>query len=140
MIPILGSLVRKLEPPTLATSWRSFQRMGHPASLAERPDMAELMEWYTSLTRDTATRTNDQALFGRIRPRDALSPADLARLQMPMSFFWGEADTFGNATVGRTLTETIPNAKLELVANSGHVPWLDAPHQAAKHVRTFSAA
>ena len=140
MIPILGSLVRKLEPPTLATSWRSFQRMGHPVSLAERQDIAELMEWYTSLTRDTATRTNDQALFGRIRSRDVLSPADLASLQVPMSFFWGEADTFGDAAVGRTLTESLPNAKLELVANSGHVPWLDAPQQAAEHVRTFLAA
>jgi hypothetical protein len=45
-----------------------------------------------------------------------------------------------NATVARTLTGTIPDAKLELVANNGHVLWLGAPHQAAKHVGMLVAA
>jgi pimeloyl-ACP methyl ester carboxylesterase len=140
LIPVLGALVRKLEPATLATSQRSFRRMGHPAVFAQRPDIAELLEWYTSLTRDTPTRTNDQALFARIRPRDALASAELAGLQMPMSFFWGEADTFGGATVARGLVEIIPDARLELVAQSGHLPWLDAPERAAAHVRSFLTA
>jgi pimeloyl-ACP methyl ester carboxylesterase len=140
MIPGLGGLVRKLEPPSLAASLRSFRGMGHGDAVMKRDDIAELMEWYTALTRDTATRTNDQTLFGRIRPSDALSYAALGTLNVPTSFFWGESDTFGGARVARALVQHMPSTVLEMVEASGHVPWVDAPERAATHVRAFVAA
>jgi pimeloyl-ACP methyl ester carboxylesterase len=80
---------------------------------------------------------NDQTLFGRIRPGDALTFTALAQLRMPTSFFWGEADTFGGARVARALVQHMPSAALELVEGSGHVPWVDVPERAAAHVRSF---
>jgi pimeloyl-ACP methyl ester carboxylesterase len=79
-------------------------------------------------------------LFSRIRLGDALTASELRRLQSPISFFWGEADTFGNASVARALVATLPNARLELVLGGGHLPWLDAPDRAAAHVRGALAA
>ena len=140
MVPLVGSIARALEPATLASAQRSFRRMGHSEAFTQRPDIVDQLSWYAALTRDTATRQNDQSLFGRIRPRDAITPAELARLQIPTSFFWGDADTFGGADVARRMAETMPNATLELVAQGGHLPWLDAPERAAAHLRAVLAA
>ena len=137
MVPVVGGLLRKLDRPTYATSRRSFQRMGHPETIDRREEVTALLEWYTALMRDTPTRANDQTLFGRIRSADALPAAELARLTIPTSFFWGADDTFGGVDVARVLAQTIPNAQLELIDRSGHLPWLDAPERAAEHVRSF---
>ena len=128
-----------LEGATPAATWRSFRRMGHAAPSLRRPDVAALLEWYTALMRHTPTQANDQRLFGRIRRPDALSASELARLAAPMSFFWGDADTFGGAQVARALVEHLPNAALEVLAGGGHLPWLDAPELAAAHIRAFLA-
>ncbi|HEU5100936.1 MAG TPA: alpha/beta hydrolase [Roseiflexaceae bacterium] len=137
IIPGLGALMRALEPATPVATWRSFQRMGHAAPTLRRPEVAALLVWYTTLMRYTPTQANDQKLFGDVRPGDALTTHELARLPVPMSFFWGEADTFGGAHVARALVAHIPNATLEFLVGGGHLPWLDAPERAAAHIRAF---
>jgi pimeloyl-ACP methyl ester carboxylesterase len=139
IIPGLGALARALEPATPTATWRSFGRMGHAAPILRRPDIAAQLMWYTALMRHTPTQANDQRLFGHIRRGDALSASELARLPAPMSFFWGDADTFGGADVARALVEHMPNATLELLAGGGHLPWLDAPERVAAHIRAFIA-
>jgi pimeloyl-ACP methyl ester carboxylesterase len=137
IIPGLGGLVRALEGATLAATWRSFRRMGHAAPTLRRPDVAALLVWYTALMCHTPTQANDQRLFRRIRRSDALSADELARLSAPMSFFWGAGDTFGGAHVAHALVEHLPNAALEVLVGGGHLPWLDAPEQAAAHLRRY---
>lgn len=137
VLPVLGPFIRRFAPPTLATSHQAFQRMGHPSALVHSATTAAFFAWYTALTRDTPTRTNDQTLFGRIRPSDRLRQAELGHISTPTSFFWGENDTFGGPAVARNLAAHIPHATLELVAHSGHLPWLDAPERAASHIRSF---
>ena len=138
-VPVVGELLRRLDRPTLATVIRTFRRMGHPATLARDPEVDAVLRWYSMLMRHTRTHANDPALFGRIRFRDALQPAELARLTMPVSFFWGATDTFGDAAVARDLVAMLPNARLEVLPESGHLPWLDAPERAAAHVRSALA-
>jgi pimeloyl-ACP methyl ester carboxylesterase len=139
-LPVLGPLMRRLSPPTLELSRRAFRWMGHQEALVYGEALAPFFAWYTALTRDTPTRANDQNLFGGIRPADALSRGQLARLPAPASFFWGAADPFGGPDVARALAATMPNAALELLPQSGHLPWLDAPERAAAHVRAFVGA
>lgn len=138
-LPGLGPILRRLSPPTLELSRQAFRWMGHQQAMVSGAEQAPFFAWYTALTRDTPTRANDQKLFGRIRPADALSRADLARVSMPASFFWGADDPFGGAEVARALVAAMPNAALELLPASGHLPWLDAPERAAAHVRSFLA-
>lgn len=139
-LPGLGPIMRRLSPPTLELSRQAFRSMGHQEAMVSGAAQAPFFAWYTALTRDTPTRANDQRLFGRIRPADALSKAELARLPMAASFFWGADDAFGGPEVARTLVAAMPNAALELLPASGHLPWLDAPARAAAHVRAFLAS
>jgi pimeloyl-ACP methyl ester carboxylesterase len=139
-LPGLGPIMRRLSPPTLELSRQAFRWMGHRDEVVTGEAMAPFFAWYTALTADTPTRANDQRLFGRVRPADALAPGDLARITAPASLFWGAADAFGGPEVARALVATMPDAALELLPNGGHLPWLDAPERAAAHVRAFLAA
>lgn len=138
-LPGLGPLLRRLTPASLEASRRAFRVMGHPEATVSGEAMTPFFAWYTALTRDTPTRAADQRLFGRVRPADALSRAELARLQAPASFFWGEHDPFGGPAVAAALAAAMPGAALELLPHGGHLPWLDAPERAAAHIRSFLA-
>jgi pimeloyl-ACP methyl ester carboxylesterase len=109
--------------------------MGHAPATLKRLDVAELLAWYTALTRETPTQAHEHALFARVRPGDTLMAADLAAVPTPTSFFWGPADTFGGAAVAQALTSRMPHAALDLLAGGGHIPWLNTPDHAAAHVR-----
>jgi pimeloyl-ACP methyl ester carboxylesterase len=52
---------------------------------------------------------------------------ELARLDQPTLFLWGEKDPLGAPSVGQSLADLMPNARLEVVADAGHLPWLDQP-------------
>ncbi len=136
-LPVLARVLRRFQPPTLAWAKRAFLHMGHTADAVAGTSFADYLQWYAGLIRYTRTRANDQTLFGRVRPRDALSSSELASLQVPTSFFWGKRDTFGRVHAARALAETFANAQLELVDDAGHLPWLDAPERAAAHVVSF---
>ena len=111
--------------------------IGHQTSMAAGKIPAVGFEWYAALLEHTDTRENDLRLFGRIRPRDQLTESDLAAVRTRSSFFWGLDDTFGGGDVAQRVAGAMPDAALELVADSGHLPWMDAPAEAAEHVRTF---
>ena len=136
-LPGLGSVLLRLEPPNLKTAKKAFRQIGHAKAMdaGRIPEVGLL--WYAVLLKETRTRENDLALFGRVRPKDMLSPAELGRISSPMSFYWGADDTFGGAQTALSVTEMIPGAGLEMSADSGHLPWMDAPAAAARHVQEF---
>lgn len=66
-----------------------------------------------------------------LRAKDSLGTHKLApelpRLDQPTLFVWGEKDPLGAPAVGQSLAALMPNARLEVVADAGHLPWLDQP-------------
>ena len=138
-LPGLRSVLLRMEPPNLETAKKAFRQIGHGKAMdaGRIPEVG--FHWYASLLKDTPTRENDLALFGRIRPKDRLSPAELGRIRCRMSFCWGTDDTFGGAGTARALAEMISGAGLEMLDESGHLPWMDAPAEAARHVQEFMA-
>ncbi|MFE6965089.1 alpha/beta fold hydrolase [Agromyces sp. NPDC057679] len=133
MIPGVNSLLRRLGTWTAESSLRNFTVMGHDREAMSRPALASFLRWYTALMTLTPTRANDQGLFARIRPRDALRPAQLAAAAVPMHFFWGRGDTFGGERSARRLTSLIAGSEVQLV-DGGHLPWLDDQAGAAEFV------
>jgi pimeloyl-ACP methyl ester carboxylesterase len=62
---------------------------------------------------------------------------ELAALDQPTLFLWGEKDPLGAPSVGESLAASMPNARLEVVADAGHLPWLDQPKVCADVLLEF---
>jgi pimeloyl-ACP methyl ester carboxylesterase len=138
-IPGLRNLLQLLDPPTLKNAKKAFRQIGHAKAIDSGRIPEVHFEWYAALLRETPTRENELGLFGRGRPRDMFTPADLGQVTGPMSFFWGSDDIFGQSDTARGVSEMIRGSELELLPDSGHLPWLDDPTGAGRHVTEFMA-
>lgn len=54
---------------------------------------------------------------------------DLRKIESPTLLVWGENDPLIPPTVGDLLQEEIPNSRLVLLQNAGHVPMFDRPRE-----------
>jgi pimeloyl-ACP methyl ester carboxylesterase len=64
---------------------------------------------------------------------------DLARLQVPTLFAWGDKDAFAPASSGEDMVSRMANAEIEIVADAGHLPYLDQPAAVAALLNPFLA-
>jgi pimeloyl-ACP methyl ester carboxylesterase len=60
----------------------------------------------------------------------------LHQLEAPVLLVWGDRDGVGPQW-GQRLVEVLPNARLSVVHEAGHLPWLDDPDRVAELVRDF---
>ncbi len=65
----------------------------------------------------------------------ALRP-ELPHLSCQTLFIWGTRD-FCSPSWGQQLRQLIPQARLELLSDAGHLAWLDAPQQVGNLLHTF---
>jgi 2-hydroxy-6-oxonona-2,4-dienedioate hydrolase len=132
---LLGTL-----PPTEGAARAVFRQIGHGASLDADLIAPELFDWYLALQRHTDTMEHEIAMIAsavRWRGFDeelTLHADELAAITTPTAFLWGTDDTFGGREVAETVVAAMPDATLEMVADSGHLPWLDDPVRAAGFV------
>jgi pimeloyl-ACP methyl ester carboxylesterase len=61
----------------------------------------------------------------------------LTQVTAPTCFIWGEQDPFGGRELARTFAGRFPDARLELMPNAGHAPWIDDPDHVARRVDEF---
>ena len=64
---------------------------------------------------------------------------ELARLDLPMMFIWGDHDDHGTPEAGRRACAILPRAQL-VVIGAGHMPWLDRPGESAAALAPFVRA
>ena len=62
---------------------------------------------------------------------------ELRDLQPPTCFIWGDKDAFAPPASGEEACKMMSHARLEVVKNAGHLPWLDDPQRCANVLRTF---
>ena len=76
-----------------------------------------------------------------LRAKDTLGTHKLApelrRLDQPTLFLWGDKDPLGAPAVGESLAAVMANARLEVVADAGHLLWLDQPKVCADALIEF---
>ena len=129
-IPGMGRLVATI-PPSERSVRMLFRSLGHGASLDDGRITQADLDTYVSLLRDTDTQRHEMAL-GRsvvspLRVLDRLLLTDelLATVRAPTCFIWGERDPFGGERTAQALARRIPDARIEMVPDAGHAPWLD---------------
>ncbi|MCB0998109.1 MAG: alpha/beta hydrolase [Acidimicrobiales bacterium] len=142
-IPPLRKLMTTL-PPNERMALSMLRQIGHGTSVDAGRFTPAFLDWYLSLQRDTATARHDLRLIGSlvtvtgsVRPALAL-PRDLLRhVDVPTYFYWGADDPFGGLAVAESMVQTMPDAHLDMVADAGHLPWLDDPSAAGLAIRAF---
>ena len=66
--------------------------------------------------------------------------ARLAGVTVPTLVVWGEADRVVDTTYGRAYADAIPNAKLEILTETGHVPQIETPEKLYASIASFATA
>ncbi|MBI2917493.1 MAG: alpha/beta hydrolase [Chloroflexi bacterium] len=142
---LVRGLMGRMEP-NVKTARSILRQIGHGASIdANRiPDL--FFQWYVDLQKHTDTMRNDGDMIGNLitllgaKRSLTLSDELLRSVQTPTLFYWGEDDAFGGEEVARNLARLVPNAQLEMVPKSGHLPWLDDPARAVRATVEFFAS
>jgi 2-hydroxy-6-oxonona-2,4-dienedioate hydrolase len=118
-----------------------LRQMGHGPALDAGRIPQEAIDWTLALQRHTPTFRNELAStpvlvsLGGV-PKDlVIREEELAAIQSPTSFVWGEHDEFGGPAIGRRMVELMPHAELEVLPGGGHLAWIDNPEYAAQAVR-----
>jgi pimeloyl-ACP methyl ester carboxylesterase len=109
--------------------------IGHLAGVVVRPDAPDAGDAFRSMAARVGGSVGSaqaRALAGR---RDAWDRLDA--LTMPALLLWGADDAAIPVDVGRRLAAALPNARLEVLPQCGHLPTLERPAEAAALVREW---
>lgn len=141
---LMGSAVMRrlmnLFPPNQLVNRSIMKQIGHRASLDAGRIPTEFLDWYLALGRHTDTLRNDGAMIGSVlveRASLTLDEALLGAVSTPTLFIWGADDGFGGEDNARLVSGLMPNARLIMVPESGHLPWLDDPVFVAGRAAAF---
>ncbi len=100
---------------------------------SERPDAETLKEYAYAVTRKrryarhTAAR-RFTSLFGQLK---VFSDSELDRIKAPTLIIWGSNDRFFPYRHGERAHELIPNSRLEILPETGHLSIWDEPEKTA---------
>ena len=61
----------------------------------------------------------------------------LATLPVPTLLIWGDHDPLAGPDVGRDLTTRMPDARITVITDAGHIPHLDQPEPVAAALNDF---
>jgi 2-hydroxy-6-oxonona-2,4-dienedioate hydrolase len=145
-VPRLNRLLTRIMPSSVDSARDIYRQIGHTASIESRQIPDIYIEWAHALMAATDTMANELGLIEKaltwrgMRPELRFDRAELRRVPQPTLYIWGEDDTFGGAELARQTTAWMPDARLHLIPESGHLPWLDAPEEVSALAREFLRA
>jgi pimeloyl-ACP methyl ester carboxylesterase len=140
--PGIGLLFARV-PPNERTVRALFRRIGLRQALDAGRVSQELIDCFRDLLRDTYTMRNELQANRHVlsgvdgMDRVLLTPDVLGRIEVPVSFLWGDEDPFGGPDIARRFTAGVPCAELELLPGAGHAVWLDDVDGIARRTRSF---
>jgi pimeloyl-ACP methyl ester carboxylesterase len=62
---------------------------------------------------------------------------ELAGLDVPSLFLWGESDAFAPPESGEEIAARMPNARFERLPDTGHLPHVEQPETVAAAIAGF---
>lgn len=137
--PITGQVIRRIKPKDVDQFRTTIQAPG--VAHLERVSRAQSEIEYAACLQpgfELAAYTMFRALttLGGWRAGEMLDET-MAEIAVPTLFAWGERDSVAGPEMGRSLAEGMPDARLEVIGDAGHVPWMDAPQPVAEVVNAF---
>jgi len=131
-LPGIGAVLTKLTPRSLYR--RSLEEVYADDSLVDDA----LVERYFELSLRAGNR---EAFLQRVRAASRSAPEDpstaLAQIGAPTLVQWGGQDEWIPPEHGRRFAEDIPDARLVVYDDLGHVPMEEAPARTARDAREF---
>ena len=145
-MPGLGAIGARV-PPTRSMVRSILKQLGLGPALDDGRLDPTAVDWFHSLLRDTPTLRNELAANPDLvhwrrgmNPEIRFDDALLASATTPSLFIWSEGDPIGGAHVARSFVDRIPGARLELLDDTSHAPWITQPERCADLVSEFLTA
>jgi len=140
--PVTGLLIRKLkitDPETLRKRVFSRLLVAHPERVPlDVLEMAIGAAAIPGADRTSYTMLRTVTTLRGWRPK-LMMRDDMARLPVPTLFAWGDADAFAPPSSGQDMAARMPDARVEVLPDAGHLPWFDRPDTVAATIAGFLA-
>jgi pimeloyl-ACP methyl ester carboxylesterase len=140
-VPVLGRLLFALPSPSARATGKMLA--GTDARLLDHP---EIVEAYHAARRLPGYGRAAAAIFrrslqvgGAARRNTMLTNEELARIAQPVLYVWGDREPFDGPEVGRRAAELMPDARVEVVDDAWHHPWLADASGVARLLLRFLA-
>jgi pimeloyl-ACP methyl ester carboxylesterase len=141
--PVSGALIRRLkitDPEELRERVYGSILVAHPEDVP-----VELLEMDIANAELPGVEQSAYALLRAgttlrgIRKRLLLSD-ELAGLDVPSLFLWGASDAFAPPSIGADVAARMPDATIEVLPDTGHLPHVERPETVAAAVARFLSA
>jgi 2-hydroxy-6-oxonona-2,4-dienedioate hydrolase len=136
--PIGAIMVRLPDKPARVRS--ILREVGHGATLDAGGIPDTYITWRATLSNTTQSMRNERAMVraivGRRGFRSGLTftEEELAAIGQPTLMIYGANDPTAPLAVWERVTDLLPAGQLHVLANSGHLPWLDDPQAVASQL------
>lgn len=140
--PGFGELLNWLMAPSPKMVKQIMGAFGEEDTIGRHPELVDAMvaaghDPVASTANLDETRAILTAVRG-FRPQMRIDGEDLAQISAPTLIIWGSQDPVGAPEVARQTTNSIPNARLEML-DAGHLPWLGHPDRVGELTDSFLA-
>jgi pimeloyl-ACP methyl ester carboxylesterase len=139
--PGVRQLVSRLGSPSVAFTRRSLARgvIGpHAVGRTSESFFAVVHEGMRQPAFRNAMLSHMQLAMrlGRPRPENFLADAELRRIAAPVLMIWGDADPYGDPSIGQRAAALIPQGQIEVIPGR-HAPFLDDPERCGALITEF---
>lgn len=138
--PIVGPLVGRLritDPEVFRDRIVARLLAAHPESVSR--ELLDMMVASGAIPgADRAAHTMLRAVTTlRGWRRELLVRDAMATLHVPTLFVWGDADAFAPPSSGQRVAARMRDARVRVVRDAGHLPWIDHPEAVAAEIVEF---
>jgi 2-hydroxy-6-oxonona-2,4-dienedioate hydrolase len=140
LVTPIGAVIVRL--PSNAKRLRSILTgLGHGPSLAAGRIPDAYLDWRVGFDNLTGSMANERDMVRTMvagkafRPGITFGADELARIETPTLMVYGDLDQAGSVEVWSRFVGHLPNGRLMVVKDGGHLPWLDDPEQIGARIR-----